>query len=217
MLLDVEMLSVTYPDGFVAIHDACLQLPEGQVFALLGGSGSGKSSLLRGIAGLEATTGTVRIRGRDVSATPAWRRDCGMVFQESLLFPHRNVAGNIAYGIEGRSIDTRARVAELLALVGLPGFEARAVATLSGGQAQRVALARALARRPALMLLDEPLSALDRALRETLARALRRILTETGTAALYVTHDHEEAATVADRILRVEDGRLLPADGKSTG
>ncbi|MDO4683861.1 MAG: ABC transporter ATP-binding protein [Lautropia sp.] len=209
MLLEVQNLQVTYPDGFVAIREASLQLPEGQIFALLGASGSGKSSLLRGIAGLEATTGQILIRGRDVSGLPAWQRDCGMVFQESLLFPHRNVARNIAYGIEGRrDIDIPARVAELLALVGLPGHESRAVGTLSGGQAQRVALARALARKPALMLLDEPLSALDRALREELARELRRILTDTGTAALYVTHDHDEAAIVADRSLQVENGRL---------
>lgn len=210
MLLDVEKLSVIYPDGFVAIREASVQLPEGQVFALLGASGSGKSSLLRGIAGLEATTGSIRIRGQEVSAIPAWQRDCGMVFQESLLFPNRDVAGNIAYGIERRGVDTRARVTELLDLVELPGFGGRAVSTLSGGQAQRVALARALARQPALMLLDEPLSSLDRSLRKTLAHQLRRILTGTGTAALYVTHDHDEAAIVADRILHVQAGQLLP-------
>ena len=249
-LLDVENLSVTYPDGFVAIHAASLTLDEGRIVALVGASGSGKSSLLRGIAGLEATTGAVRIRGVDVTGLPAHKRDCGMVFQSGLLFPHRDVARNVAYGLEGRSgragdpepaaesggfgeagepggsdrfgergrgirlrlsarrRDRRRRVAELLTLVGLEGFERRDVATLSGGQAQRVALARALARRPSLMLLDEPLSALDPDLRAGLSRELRRILTETGTGAVYVTHDRAEADVVADGVAVVEDGRL---------
>ena len=249
-LLDVENLSVTYPDGFVAIHAASLTLDEGRIVALVGASGSGKSSLLRGIAGLEATTGAVRIRGADVTGLPAHKRDCGMVFQSGLLFPHRDVARNVAYGLEGRSAragdpepaaesggfgeagepggsdrfgergrgirlrlsarrrDRRRRVAELLTLVGLEGFERRDVATLSGGQAQRVALARALARRPSLMLLDEPLSALDPDLRAGLSRELRRILTETGTGAVYVTHDRAEADVVADGVAVVEDGRL---------
>ena len=265
-LLDVENLSVTYPDGFVAIHAASLTLDEGRIVALVGASGSGKSSLLRGIAGLEATTGAVRIRGADVTGLPAHKRDCGMVFQSGLLFPHRDVARNVAYGLEGRSgsagsatgpgspstalgtagdpepaaesggfgeagepggsdrfgergrgirlrlsarrRDRRRRVAELLTLVGLEGFERRDVATLSGGQAQRVALARALARRPSLMLLDEPLSALDPDLRAGLSRELRRILTETGTGAVYVTHDRAEADVVADGVAVVEDGRL---------
>ncbi|MDO4888932.1 MAG: ABC transporter ATP-binding protein [Actinomycetaceae bacterium] len=211
-LLEVEDLTVTYPDGHVAVRGASLTLGEGRIVALLGASGSGKSSLLRGIAGLESATGTVRIRGVDVSRLPAHRRDCGMVFQDGLLFPHRNVARNIAYGIEGWRRQTGPRVAELLALVGLEGFEERDVATLSGGQAQRVALARSLARRPALMLLDEPLSALDRQLREDLAGELRRILTGTGTGAVYVTHDHQEAATVADDVVRMTDGVLDSAD-----
>lgn len=214
--LEMRDVVVTYPDGYEAIHGVTLEVGEGEILALLGPSGSGKSSLLRAVAGLEAVTrGEVRIWGRNMAGVPVHKRGCGMVFQDGQLFPHRTVGGNVAYGLErtGRSRrQIAAEVEEWLDLVGLAGFADRAVTTLSGGQAQRVALARSLARRTGLLLLDEPLSALDRTLREELAVELRRIMTAANTGGVYVTHDHDEAFTVADRIALVEDG-LVVANG----
>lgn len=211
--LSLTHVTVTYSDGYEAVHDVSVEVEPGEILALLGASGSGKSSMLRGIAGLEeVTTGHVLIQGEDTAGIPVHRRGCGMVFQSPQLFPHRTVGQNVAYGIE-RSGRSRAavhqEVAQWLELVGLAGFAGRAVTTLSGGQAQRVALARSLAPRPRIMLLDEPLSALDRRLREELSVELRRILTQAGTAAVYVTHDHDEAFTVADRVAIMRDGRVV--------
>jgi thiamine transport system ATP-binding protein len=204
---------VAYPNGFVAVQDVDLAVDAGEIVALLGASGSGKSSLLRGIAGLEqVSAGAVWMRGRRMNQVPVHERACGMVFQDGQLFPHRSVAKNIGYGLETSGLcraERRDRVEEMLELVGLEGYGNRAVQTLSGGQAQRVALARSLATRPRVLLLDEPLSALDRALRERLAVDLRRILTSTETTAVYVTHDHGEAFTVADRIAVMDAGRVL--------
>ncbi|NLT26644.1 MAG: ABC transporter ATP-binding protein [Microbacteriaceae bacterium] len=189
-----------------------LELAEGEIIALLGPSGSGKSTLLRAIAGLERLAGgEIRMRGRRVDDVPTHLRGTGMVFQDGQLFPHRSVARNIGYGLERRGADRarwRERVDEMLRLVGLEGYGGRAVTELSGGQQQRVALARALAPEPQLLLLDEPLSALDRALRERLAGELREILRATATSAIHVTHDQEEAFTVADRIAVLDEGRL---------
>lgn len=208
-----EDVAVTYPNGFVAVQDVDLTVDAGEIVALLGASGSGKSTLLRGIAGLErVTAGSVWMRGRRMNQVPVHERECGMVFQDGQLFPHRSVARNIAYGLETAGLNRaqrRDRVAEMLELVGLEDYGNRPVQTLSGGQAQRVALARSLATHPRVLLLDEPLSALDRALRERLAVDLRRILTSTGTTAVYVTHDHAEAFTVADRIALMGEGRIL--------
>ncbi|MCY1159051.1 MAG: cysA 2 [Citricoccus sp.] len=208
-----EGVSVAYPNGFVAVQDVDLAVDAGEIVALLGASGSGKSTLLRGIAGLErVSAGTLWMRGRRMNRVPVHERECGMVFQDGQLFPHRSVARNIGYGLETSGLsraERRGRVDEMLGLVGLDGYGNRAVQTLSGGQAQRVALARSLATRPRVLLLDEPLSALDRALRERLAVELRRILTSTGTTSVYVTHDHAEAFTVADRIAVMGDGRVL--------
>ena len=183
------------------------------MLALLGPSGCGKSTLLRAVAGLEPTPpGTVAWAGRDLAAVPVHRRGFGLMFQDGQLFPHRDVAGNIAFGLRMAGVpraDRTSRVEELLELVGLTGAADRPVATLSGGEQQRVALARSLAPRPRLLLLDEPLSALDRSLRDRLSTDLQQILRRTGTTALYVTHDHDEAFTVADRVAVMVAGRLL--------
>lgn len=203
--LELRGVTVRYPDGSEPFRDVDLEVFDGEIVALLGPSGLGKSSLLRGIAGLERVSeGEVRMHGVRVNELPTHRRSCGLVFQDGQLFPYRSVAKNIAYGLEVAGVskpERRARVAEMLELVDLSGYETRAVQTLSGGQAQRVALARSLAVTPQLLLLDEPLSALDAELRARLAVELREILKSTGTAAIYVTHDRGEATTVADRVV----------------
>ena len=211
--LSVRGLAVTYGD-LHAVDGVDLEVAAGEVVALLGASGSGKSSLLRAVAGLEdVSAGEVAWDGRSMVRVPVHKRGFGLMFQDGQLFEHRDVGSNIAYGLTGLPRAQRGeRVREMLELVGLPGFERRRVTTLSGGQAQRVALARALAPAPRLLLLDEPLSALDRALREQLATDVRTILRRGGTTALYVTHDQDEAMTVADRVGVMEAGRLLRLD-----
>lgn len=211
--LSVRGLAVTYGD-LRAVDGVDLEVAAGEVVALLGASGSGKSSLLRAVAGLEdVSAGEVAWDGQSMVRVPVHKRGFGLMFQDGQLFEHRDVGSNIAYGLTGLPRAQRGeRVREMLALVGLPGFERRRVTTLSGGQAQRVALARALAPAPRLLLLDEPLSALDRALREQLAADVRTILRRGGTTALYVTHDQDEAMTVADRVGVMEAGRLLRLD-----
>ena len=211
--LSVRGLAVAYGD-LHAVDGVDLDVAAGEIVALLGASGSGKSSLLRAVAGLEdVADGDVAWDRRSMVRVPVHRRGFGLMFQDGQLFEHRDVGGNIVYGLTGLPRARRdERVREMLELVGLPGFERRRVTTLSGGQAQRVALARALAPAPRLLLLDEPLSALDRALREQLATDVRTILREGGTTALYVTHDQDEAMTVADRVGVMEAGRLLRLD-----
>ena len=211
--LSVRGLAVTYGD-LRAVDGVDLEVAAGEVVALLGASGSGKSSLLRAVAGLEDVAGgEVAWGGRSMVRVPVHKRGFGLMFQDGQLFEHRDVGSNIAYGLTDLPRAQRGeRVREMLELVGLPDFERRRVTTLSGGQAQRVALARALAPAPRLLLLDEPLSALDRALREQLATDVRTILRRGGTTALYVTHDQDEAMTVADRVGVMEAGRLLRLD-----
>jgi thiamine transport system ATP-binding protein len=209
--LAVRGLSVSY-DGTPAVVAADLELADGRVLAVLGPSGCGKSTLLRAIAGLEPATGAVSWHDHDVSRVPTHRRGFALMFQDGQLFPQLTVAGNVAYPRRQRRTPRgamAARVAELLDLVGLGGFDDRLPATLSGGERQRVALARALAASPRLLLLDEPLSALDAGLRQRLAEDLRRILVEAGTTAVMVTHDHEEAFAVADDLAVMRAGRIV--------
>lgn len=209
--LEVVGVSVRFGD-LVAVDDVTLTLEGAAVLALLGPSGCGKSTLLRAITGLETLAGgRISFDGTDLAAVPVHRRGFGLMFQDGVLFPHRTVAGNIGYGLprdQDRSARS-ARIRDLLELVGLPGFEDRPVGTLSGGQAQRVALARALAPRPRLLLLDEPLAALDAALRVQLAADLRRILHDAQTPAVFVTHDHHEAYGVADQVALMRAGRIV--------
>ena len=188
--------------SFRALDEVSFDVKTGQITALLGPSGCGKSTLLRAIAGLERPSdGDITWEGESVLDTPTYQRGFGLMFQDGQLFPHRNVEGNIAYGLRHLPRDQREhRVAEVLAIVGLEGFASRSIESLSGGQAQRVALARALAPRPRLLLLDEPLSALDRTMRESLSVELREIITGEGITSIYVTHDQDEDFAVADQI-----------------
>ena len=200
----------------VPVDDVSLAIEAGEFFTFLGPSGSGKSTLLRIVAGLEqADAGQVLLRGRDVGEVPPWRRHLGMVFQQYANFPHMNVAQNVAYGLRRRGLsraEIQARVAELLDLVGLAGFEGRGVTQLSGGEQQRVAIARALAPRPELLLLDEPLAALDEKIRREMQGELTGIQEATGTTFVYVTHDQEEALTMSDRIAVLNRGRCVQVD-----
>ncbi len=208
--LQIRNISVRYGE-LLAVDDVTMTVEPGNVLALLGPSGSGKSSLLRAIAGLEPlATGEVLWDGVDLSRTKVHQRNFGFVFQDAQLFSTMDVGRNIAYGLTRTPRAQRLeRVREMLHLVGLQGYENRKVTELSGGQAQRVSLARSLAPSPRALLLDEPLSALDRNLREHLAGELARILREVGTTAIHVTHDQDEASTVADTVAVMDHGRLL--------
>lgn len=203
-MLEVSHVSKSYP-GLPVLKEASFVAQEGEIVCLLGPSGCGKTTLLRIVAGLEAPdAGWVRVDGRDIAGLPTHRRNFGFMFQDYALFPHKDVAANVAFGLrmQGRQpAEITERVSEALALVALSGYEKRRVVELSGGEQQRVALARSLAPRPRLLMLDEPLGALDRALREQLMNELRAILKRVGVTALYVTHDQEEAFAVADRVL----------------
>ena len=197
----------------LALDDVALSVRKGELFSLLGPSGCGKTTLLRIIAGFEQPdSGEVRIDGRSMSGVPARLRPTNMVFQQIALFPHLNVFDNIAFGLrlKGRSsAEVRRRVGEMLDLVRLPGDELRRPEQLSGGQRQRVALARAMINRPSVLLLDEPLSALDLKLRIQMQAELRRLHRETGATFVFVTHDQGEAFAISDRIAVMDKGRLV--------
>ncbi len=210
--LAIDNVTVTF-GATVAVDDVSLRVAPGEIVALLGPSGCGKSTLLRVIAGLEQpASGTVEWDGVDIGARPPEDRGFGLMFQDHALFPHRNVADNVAFGLKmqgkGRA-EREARVAQILELVDLAGFGSRQVDSLSGGEAQRVALARALAPSPQLLMLDEPLGSLDRSLRDRLAIDIRAVLNELGQSAVHVTHDQDEAFTVADTVVLMRDGSVL--------
>ena len=210
-MLRLEKIIKTY-DGKPLLGGVSFEVGAGETVCLLGASGSGKSTLLRIIAGLEAAeSGRVFWAGQDLSRVPVHERGFGLMFQDYALFPHRNVADNVAFGLRMQGL-ARAEIAErvtaALAQVNMRGFERRRVTDLSGGEQQRVALARALAPRPRLLMLDEPLGALDRALREQLLGELRRVLRGAQIPAIYVTHDQEEAYALADRLILLHDGQI---------
>ena len=193
----------------VTVGPLSFGVEQGEILALLGPSGSGKTTVLRLLAGFETSdAGRIGIGGEDVTATPPARRRCGMVFQHYALFPHLDVGENVAFGLAGRGKSNAQRIIDALKLVGLEGFERRRVQELSGGQQQRVALARALAPEPRVLLLDEPLSNLDPALRERTRRELRALIKRVGITSIFVTHEQEEAFDLGDRVAVLESGRL---------
>ncbi len=203
-------------DVALALDALSLDVARGEFVALLGGSGSGKSTLLRLVAGFDRPdAGRIRLDGADITALPPQARDVAMMFQSYALFPHMDVAANIGYGLRRARLAAptiAARVAELVALLRLEGLERRRPAQLSGGQQQRVALARALARRPALVLLDEPLAALDASLRERTGLELRALQRRTGASFVMVTHDQAEALALADQVALLDHGRIAQFD-----
>jgi len=200
-------------DEHEAVRAINLAIPQGEFFSLLGPSGCGKTTTLRMIAGFEQPSeGVLRLLGQEIQNTPPHRRNVNMVFQNYALFPHLTVFENIAFGLKARRVsnqEIRRRVGESLEMVQLPGLEHRKPAQLSGGQQQRVALARALVNRPAVLLLDEPLGALDQKLRKEMQLELKRLQREVGITFVYVTHDQEEALTMSDRIAVMNQGRVL--------
>jgi putative spermidine/putrescine transport system ATP-binding protein len=201
--------------GNTALDGLDLDLAEGELVSLLGPSGCGKTTALRIVAGFEtADSGTVTVGGKDITRVPANKRDMGMVFQAYSLFPNMTAAQNVAFGLKMRKADTK-RTGELLELVGLSHLGGRYPHQMSGGQQQRVALARALAIQPRVLLLDEPLSALDAKVRVNLRDEIRRIQTELGMTTLFVTHDQEEALAVSDRVGVMSHGRLEQLDTPS--
>jgi spermidine/putrescine ABC transporter ATP-binding subunit len=209
--LDVRDVTKRYGSQ-TAVNRVTLQICRGEFFCIIGPSGCGKTTLLRMVAGFaEPDSGDILVDGRSMARTPPYRRPVNMVFQNYALFPHMNVSQNVAFGLEMAGVpkaERRHRVAEMLALVELMGFEDRSPRELSGGQEQRVALARALVLKPSILLLDEPMGALDQKVRRRMQLELKRIHRETGITFVHVTHDQEEALVLADRIAVMNDSRV---------
>ncbi len=210
--VDVRLVDVVKRFGdTVAVDHVDLEVQDGEFFSLLGPSGCGKTTTLRMIGGFEEpTSGLIELQGEDVTWLPPFRRNVNTVFQNYALFPHLTIYENVAFGLRRKGVrdaDVKQRVGEMLELVELPGFERRKPSQISGGQAQRVALARALINKPAVLLLDEPLGALDLKLRKQMQVELKRIQQEVGITFIYVTHDQEEAMTMSDRIAVMNRGR----------
>jgi len=211
--IDVRLEHITKRfHDVVAVDDLSLDIERGKFFSMLGPSGCGKTTTLRMIGGFEeATAGTIYLGDADVTGLPPFKRDVNTVFQNYALFPHLSVYENVAFGLRRKRVadeEVKRRVAEMLQLVELPGYEGRKPSQLSGGQQQRVALARALINHPRVLLLDEPLGALDLKLRKQMQIELKRIQTEVGITFIYVTHDQEEAMTMSDRIAVMRAGRI---------
>ena len=226
-LLSVSDLSKSF-DGVLAVDGVSFSADPGEILCLLGPSGCGKTTLLRMLAGLEEPdAGTVTLEGRTIDGLAPHQRGFGLMFQDLALFPHMDVFGNVAFGLRMQKLPAarvQARVHELLELVEMGGYAQRKVHELSGGERQRVALARSLAPAPRLLMLDEPLGSLDRALRESLPSQVRRILKEVGVTSISVTHERDEAFNVADTLISMNRGRIVhtgtpdtvvanPADG----
>ena len=212
-ILSIRDLRVVFEDGFEALGGVSLDIRENEFVTLLGPSGCGKTTLLRCIGGFERpTAGEILYKGQNIVSLPPYKRNINTVFQRYALFPHLNVAQNVSFGPDLRREDkkkTADEVARMLALVGLAGFERRKITSLSGGKQQRVAIARALINRPDVLLLDEPLGALDLKLRREMQLELKRIQRESGITFIFVTHDQEEALTMSDRVAVMRAGQIL--------
>ena len=212
-ILSIRDLRVVFEDGFTALGGVRIDIGENELVTLLGPSGCGKTTLLRCIGGFEKpTSGEILYKGQNIIGLPPYKRAINTVFQRYALFPHLNVAQNVAFGPDLRKEDkkkTAEEVSRMLALVGLAGFEKRRISSLSGGQQQRVAIARALINKPDVLLLDEPLGALDLKLRREMQLELKRIQRESGITFIFVTHDQEEALTMSDRVAVMSAGHIL--------
>ena len=210
-MLKVQNIKVSF-DGIQVLDECALEVREREIVVLLGPSGCGKSTLLRTVAGLEnLETGKILWNEEDMTTVPPHKRGFGLMFQNHALFPHRNVEENIDFGLQILQLnrtERQQRVKDLLNMVGLEKFEKREIGGLSGGEAQRVALARSLAPKPRLLMLDEPMASLDRALRDRLLIDISNLLRDLNQAAIYVTHDHDEAFSIADRIAIMHEGKI---------